>query len=270
MTPFALPFMRTALYCGLLAGTALALLGVFMTARRSAFAGLAVSQLAALGAVAGIYWGLEHGLIGLSFGLACAGMLALPRLGRARRVSAEAWVGCLYVLGAGLAVVLLSKTPHGEAHTLRVFFGNILALDAAEVWESLALLAAVVAALGLWLPRWIWIFFDPGSAEVAGLSVARWNLFFYFLFAAVMAAGIHILGVLLAFAYLLLPASLGFLTSRRLANVFAVSVGVAAASTTVGLYLSFSLDVPAGPFIAALLALGALTAGLLRAAGVLK
>jgi ABC-type Mn2+/Zn2+ transport system permease subunit len=264
MSPFSLPFMWTALASGLLAGTALSLIGVFLTARRASFAGLAVSQLAALGAVAGIACGLEHGLMGASFLLAWAGMLLLPRLARRRRASEESWTACLYVLGAGLSVAVLSKTPHGEARAMTVFFGNVLALGPSEIWESAAMLAAAALFLGLWYPRWIWMSFDPASAAVSGLKTGRWDAFFFSLFAALMAAGIHVLGVLLAFAHLVLPAALGFLAARRPAAVFGIAAGSSAAATAAGLYLSFRLDVPAGPFIASLLGTAVLVAGALR------
>ena len=80
MNPFALPFMQTALAASLLCGTALALLGVFILVRRVAFSGLAVSQLAALGTVAGVsVLALHGGAAGLALlNLAVRWLMAAP------------------------------------------------------------------------------------------------------------------------------------------------------------------------------------------------
>ncbi len=261
MNAFALPFMRIALAAGLLAGTSLALLGVFMTVRRVAFSGLAVSQLAALGTVVGVsLLDIHLGAEALALVFVGLGMVLLSRLSKTRRAPQESWVACLYVLGAGLSVLALSKAPRGESETLGIFFGNVLSLRPAEVWESLAMLAATGLALWVWFRRWIWISFDPVSAEVAGIQVEGWNFLFYSLFAAAMTLGIHIFGVLLAFAYLVLPATAGLLLARRLKALFGVVVLVTAAATVAGFALSFSLDFPTGPFIASLLAAMALAA----------
>jgi ABC-type Mn2+/Zn2+ transport system permease subunit len=261
MNPFALPFMRTAVAASILTGTALSLLGVFMTARRVAFSGLAVSQLAALGTVVGVSL-LEFHLGGGALALAFVGlgMFLLSRLSRTRTVPSEAWVACLYVLGAGAAVLILSKAPRGESDTLGVFFGNVLSLTTTEVWESLAIALTVVGVLGVWLRRWVWIFVDSVSAEVSGIAAERWNFLFYALFAVAMTMAIHIVGVLLAFAYLILPAAAGFTAVRRMRDLFLVVPLTAAAVTVAGFYISFRLDFPTGPFVAVLLAATALLA----------
>lgn len=254
MNPFSLPFMQTALAASLLSGTALALLGVFITARRVAFSGLAVSQLAALGTVVGVsVLSLHAGAEALALTFVGIGMWLLSRFSRTKTVPQESWVACLYVLGAGLSVMILSKAPRGESETLGIFFGNVLSLSRMEVWESLAMLLAVGLVLWLWFHRWIWISFDPVSAEVSGIRIDRWNFLFYALFAVGMTLAIHIFGVLLAFAYLLLPATAGLLMARRMKTLFLIVLLMTWVSTVVGFYASFKWDFPTGPFVAVLM-----------------
>lgn len=267
MNPFSLPFIQTALAASLLAGNALALIGAFVLMRRVSFSGLAVSQLAALGAVAGVFLGAHH-VAGFAAALACAalGMASLAYLGRSRRTPEESWVACLYVLGAALAVLILAKDPQGETHTMSLFFGNVLALGPEEVAEAGALLGATLLILGCWLKRWIWLFFDPLSAQVSGLAAGRWHLLFLFLFAASMTVAIHLFGVLLAFAYLLLPAMTALLLCASLRGLLLGLPLACSLPILLGVYLSFHWDFPTGPFIAGLMALQALAAGVLRSA----
>lgn len=255
MSPFSLPFMRTALAVSLLAGTSVSVIGAFVLVRRQVFVGLVASQLAALGAVLGVLLGLHAGAHGVALAVVAGGMFLVARLSRSQRVPEESWLAMLYILGAGSAVMLLSKSPQGEAHTMGVFFGNVLALGTHDVWESIVLFALTTALVGPWSHKWIWISYDPLSARVAGLKVVLWNLLFWGLFAASMTLAIHLFGVLLAFAYLVLPAAAGLLICRKMGMLFVAVPVVSAGATVVGFYLSFLWDMPTGPFVASLLAL---------------
>ncbi len=265
MNLFELSFMRTALAASLLAGNAVALLGLFVLMRRVAFAGLSIAQLAALGAVVGILIG-HGGSLGVAVALVFAGLVLLSRFERASRLPREAMVACLYVLGAGFSVLILSKAPWGEAHTMNVFFGNVLTLGAKEVWEGIALVAMTAAVLGAWFHRWVWLSFDRLSAEVSGISLGAWDAVFYALFAAGMTLGIHLFGVLLAFSYLLMPAVASLALTNKLKpliiSVFCITTG----ATLAGFILSFHFDLPTGPFVSTLLAVCALAAVVARRA----
>lgn len=261
MDILSLPFMRTALLASLLAGNAIAVLGTFVLMRRIAFSGLAVSQLAALGGVIGILMHFHNSFV-FALALVLAGLGLLPWLGRNRRVPPEAWVGTLYVLGSAMAVLLLARDPHGESHTLNVFFGNVLTLAGIEVVEAALLLAFVAPLLYAYFNRWVWVSFDVQSAEVAGIRVGRWGALFYAALALSMTFAIHLFGVLLAFSYLILPATAGLLFATRIRSLFIVVPLIATGATLAGFVLSFRMDLPTGPFVAAVLALIAVTGGL--------
>jgi ABC-type Mn2+/Zn2+ transport system permease subunit len=141
-----------------------------------------------------------------------------------------------------------------------LFFRNILTITPLEEAEGVGLLGVTSAALAAGFHRWVWVSFDPVSAEVAGLKVGRWTFAFNVLFALAMTLAIHIVGVLLAFAYLLLPATAGLSLSRRLSGVFLTAILTAVGATVAGFALSMRWDLPTGSLVAALLATAALAA----------
>jgi iron/zinc/copper transport system substrate-binding protein/iron/zinc/copper transport system permease protein len=256
--------MQTALIAGLLAGNALALLGVFVLLRGVSFSGLAVSQLAAMGTVIGTILGLHLGAYWTALACVALGLMIYQRLDRLERAPRDSWIAALYLLAAAGSILLLSKAPHGESHTLQIFFGNLLSLTDHEVYEAVALFCVAVPALVLWRHRLVWITFDPLAAQVAGIPVRRWQLGFFALFAVSMTASIHLFGVMLAFALLLLPAAGAVLWSNGLRTLFVLIPVATTVSVVAGLQLSFTWDFPAGPFIVCLLAGWALASGLVR------
>jgi ABC-type Mn2+/Zn2+ transport system permease subunit len=86
------------------------------------------------------------------------------------------------------------------------------------------------------------------------VRVGVWNALFYGLYAASLTLSIHVFGVLLSFAYLILPATTGLLLSRRPRSLILVCVGTSVLSTVVGFALSYRWDLPTGPFVALVLA----------------
>lgn len=267
MSFLSLEFMRTALLASLLVGTALSMIGVLILVRGISFSGLAAAQLAALGSAIAAAVGWHVGGFGVALALVLAGLGLLPFLSRERRIPGEAWVAALYILGACLSVLLLSKSEGGETHSMEIFFGNLLSVGQAELVEAGAVLAATLAVLGLWLHRWIWLAFDPLGAQVAGVRAGAWNLALSALLALGMTVSIHVLGVLLAFAYLILPAAAGLLVARSVRTPFVVAPAVAAACTIAGCWASLQFDLPTGPLIAALLAGALLGAAVVGVAG---
>jgi len=264
VSALSLPFMQTALLCGLLAGNALALLGALVVPRGVSFSGLAVSQLAALGTVLGAVLGLHAGGHGAALACVLFGLLVFQRLSRNSKMPSDPWVASLYLLAASAAVLLLSKAPHGEAHTMTLFFGNVLGLGRAEVIESAVLGVVTLAAVALFRHRWLWVFSDPLGAQVGGVSVTKWNGLFFVLFAAAMTTGIHIFGVLLAFTFLVLPAAVALGFAGRMRTFFLWVPVVTTTAIFAGIVLSFELDFPTGPFVTALLAAATIVGGLVR------
>lgn len=262
MSAFSLPFMQLAVAASLLSGIALGWLGVFILQRKVSFTGLSVSQLAALGAVVSI--SLDWGHAGESAALVSVigGLLLLSWLAGRDRASTDAWIAALYIVGAGASVLCLSKAPHGEAHTMSIFFGNILSLTRSELAEAAAIFVLTLGALRAYLHRWVWLSFDPLSAEIAGIDSRLWEVLFYSLCAVVLTVSIHVCGVLLSFAYLIAPGALALLFVRRMDRLIAAIAGLAAAATIAGFWLSFHWDFPTGPFVATILA------GLLLAGGI--
>jgi hypothetical protein len=111
-------------------------------ARRIVFVDLALAQLSALGAVIGSTMGWDPIASSVIVTLAGAALLVLPA---ETDLPQEALMGLVYAVASAAAVLILAKSPHGDADLLHILFGNILAVTPRQLW-LLAGLAAAVAA----------------------------------------------------------------------------------------------------------------------------
>ena len=106
--------------------------------------------------------------------------------------------------------------------------------------------------------------FDPTMAATQGYRAGRWNLAFYLLLGVAIALAIKAIGILLMFAFLVIPASLGLVSTRRLGAAIGVAMVSAAVAVFLGIWFSYRYDFPSAPMIIAvqggLLVVGAASA----------
>ena len=224
-------------------------LGLHVLARGVIFVDLALAQTAALGITIAFLAG--HAIqseaaywYALAFTLSGAGLFAVSRTRRGP-VPQEAIIGIVYAVSAAAAVLVVDRTAQGGEHIKQLLVGSIVTVTPAEV-GTLAVLYGAVGALH-WLVRRPLgeISFDPEAA--AGRRAVRWwDFVFYASFGLVVTSSVRVAGVLLVFAYLVVPATAAALLTgsvrSRLLVGWTVGVGVSAG----GLVASYAWDLPTG------------------------
>src|SRR2546430_7358963 len=233
-----------------------AYLGLHVIAREVVFVDIALAQIASLGSTAAFLWNYDldtwgsYGF-GLSFTILGALVFALTR-SRERRVSQEAIIGVVYAVSSAAAVLVADQTPHGAEHLRSMLVGSILAVRGSEVIK----VACLYSLIGLfhWLCRrpFFLISESPDQAYAQGLPVRWWDFLFYASFGVVVTSSVRIAGVLLVFAYLIVPALAGVAWGTRWGSRLALGWSLSATVSLVGMGLSAYLDLPTGATIVTL------------------
>jgi zinc/manganese transport system permease protein len=124
--------------------------------------------------------------------------------------------------------------------------GNIITVSPAEV----AQVAALYGAVGLlhWLCRrpFFRISTDPDAAFREGWRVRRWDFIFYASFGLVVTSSVRIAGVLLVFAYLIVPALAGTALGGSIGRRLLIGWGFGTLVSVAGIAASAILDLPTG------------------------
>jgi zinc/manganese transport system permease protein len=247
---------------GLVLTTIHAWFGLHVLARGVVFVDLALAQIAALGLTVAIlaghsvqsdagYW------YALAFALGGAVLFALTRACEAR-IQQEAVIGIVYAVSASLGVIALDRAPQGAEHIKQLLIGSILTVTPAEVASLGALYACIGVVHVIFRRPLVEVSFAAQNAGAPGRHVFLWDVLFYGSFALVVTSSVRIAGVLLVFAYLIVPAALAGLFTSRLGRRLLLSWLLGAVLTAAGLYSSWGWDLPTGPAIVT--AFGAATA----------
>jgi zinc/manganese transport system permease protein len=240
--------MRWAFLCCLILAGIHAYLGFHIVRRGVLFVDLAMAQAAALGAAVAVVIGIEHDtvaeyIVSAAFALASAAFFALVR---SQRIHKEAVVATFYGLAVAATFIVLEHSPHGMEEVKHLFVGQVLTVAPRHVLATAVVYLLVGIGHALLHRR--------TTAITEGRSAAAWvEFFFYGSFAIVVTSSVGLVGVLLVFAFLVLPAVAALLISQNDSARLAWGWGMATIASVVGLQVAYHQDLPAAPTIVLIL-----------------
>src|SRR5438445_13745424 len=126
---------------------------------------------------------------------------------------------------------------------------NFLLVTPREVWERLALFAAVGIFHFAFRKNLLLVSYDRDGAYQKGLRVRWWDFLFYAVFGLVVTSFVRIAGVLLVFSYLIVPAICGINLAQRIGIRLLIGWIIALVGGVAGLFLSYWWDLPSGAAI---------------------
>lgn len=240
---FHYAFLQRALGAGLFIALACAVLGVFLLLRKDAMIGHGLSHITFAGVALGLLIGWMPMLVALVFSVLAA--LGIMKLKEGSGLHGDTAIAILSSVGLALGIILASISGRFNVAILNYLFGDILAIEPAEVGLSIALAVAVVAVVAVSYHRLLFMTFDRESARVAGVPVRRLDTLITVLTAVTIVLGMKIVGILLVAALLVIPAAAGLRMATHFRGAILGACLVAAASVIIGLAAAYGLDWPA-------------------------
>ncbi|MBI1275272.1 hypothetical protein GC177_04795 [bacterium] len=235
-----------------LAASALAVMagpvGCLVVWRRMAFFGDTLAHGALLGIGAGLLFQVNPWIGVMVNSLALAAALTYAQ--RYADLAKDSWLGIFShsMLAGGLVLYGLSGTSSGGL--MGLLMGDVLATS----WEDVALTAALALVALLAVTRYCWkalvlASINPGLAMADGLPVRKAEMLFALTLAAAVAVAMHVVGVLLTGALLLLPAATARFIARTPAGMAVWAIVSGLVSVLMGMAASLHWDIPTGPSI---------------------
>ncbi|MGC3939067.1 metal ABC transporter permease [Roseobacter sp. EG26] len=250
LLPFRFEFMQNAFLISIIVSVPTALLSCFLVMKGWALMGDAVSHAVLPGIVLAYILGIPLIIGAFAAGMTCA--IATGYLSNNSRVKQDTVMGVVFSGMFGIGIVLYVSVET-NAHLDHILFGNMLGVEAHELWTAGIISAGVGLMLALKWKDWLLHSFDPAQAQASGLWV---NWLHYGLLAALsltIVATLSAAGLILAIGLLIAPGAIAFLIVRQFSTMLWVSVLVCMVSMLLGTYASFFLDSAPAPTIVLIL-----------------
>lgn len=238
-----------------------AYLGIHVMARKVIFVDLALAQIAALGAVYGVYVGLSfawHPLlikcVSVIFTLMGALLFALTRT-HGERIPHEGVIGIIYAAALSLTILLTGHLPHGAEEVTQLLSGSILWVTPKEVMASFWLYLLIGGIHFVFRRQFFIMSSDEAAIKQSGLNAKLWDFLFYATFGVVVTNSVSMGGVLLVFGFLVIPSLIGILLASTLTKRLIIGWLTGGLVSTVAVVISYEFDINSGPTIVVMLAL---------------
>ena len=262
MTNPALAFLPRAILVTCVAACVCAVVGCHVVLRGMSFIGDAVAHSVFPGLAIAFVCSGSLVLGGTLAGVGTAVLVAL--LSQNRRLKEDSIIGVLFVGAFGLGLVIISWAP-GYAGSLQDFlFGSLTGIPASEVPFVLIASAVIVGVFAFFHKEVVAVSLDRESARVAGLPVMALDLLVYISVAGAVVISVQIIGNILVLALLITPAASARLLTNSLGAMIRTALVIGVLSSLCGIYLSWSLDLPAGASIVCVVTLVFIAAWIYR------
>jgi len=248
--------MKWPLAACLLLPPLLVYLGLHVIEREVIFVDLALAQMAALGTCVSLIMGYHFDdpitfWLSLAVTFVGAALFSWSRGSRQHSVPQEAIIGITFVVAAAGVILLLSRVSGGKEELEHLLTGDILNVTGGDVGKRALLFAVLAGFYGAFHRRFALISEGGEALEKQGMRVHLWDFLFYAAFALVVVSFVRVAGVLLTFAYLIVPAVCAVMLGKSWTSRLVIGWLVATLASLGGLLASYRLDLPTGAAIVA-------------------
>ncbi len=229
-------------------------MGLHVIRRTIIFCDLVLAQLAAFGALVGIAFGIHYATSGsyiLPLLTVLVGSYLLATIDpRSPLIPREAVIGIMFAMSLVATLLLGDKLSGGDAYVTKTLAGSMLWVN----WPLVAITAAVYIVLLLFHYRFRHKFIALTENPESLRHRRYWDFLFFATQGIIAVLIVPIAGVLLAYAFLMIPASIAAMFSKGWLRAIIIGWSVGFAACIFGLILSYNADLPYGPTL--VLALG--------------
>jgi manganese/iron transport system permease protein len=239
-----LAFLGKALLMAVMSSLVCGIIGCHVVLRGMAFIGDAVAHSVFPGLA--IAFVLQGSLVlgGVAAGVVTSILVAV--FSQNRRLKEDSIIGVFFVAAFALGIVIISRAP-GYAGSLQQFlFGSITGIPTADLY-LVAMTGTVLLAVMLLLHKeLVAVSLDREMARSIGLPVFALDLVLYVLVTIAVVISVQTIGNVLVLALLITPAAAARLLTDRLVSMMVLAPAIGMTSAVIGLYLSWSIDLPTG------------------------
>lgn len=243
------PFMREAFVASFFIALLCGVMGVFVNARGSQFFSHTLSEIGFAGAAFGIFAGISP-LSGMLL-FTIISSLVIGAVG-SRASERQAAISVFSGLFIGLGILFLALAKTQASYATNILFGSIVGINIMNVWTMVILSFVILVIVAFIFRKLQYSSFDNLGARFN----VRWNLLISMLFLVLLACSVsitaQIVGSLLIFVLLVVPAAAARFLVHTVKKMMLVSFLLALIGAWVGLYLSYLTNWPVSAFIAIL------------------
>jgi len=250
---FTYTFMQNALIGSLLVSILCGIIGSYIVVSRKVLISGGISHASFGGVGIAFLIGAPPLFIASLFSVVIA--ILIQFLTKNFNIREDSAIGMIWSFGMAIGVICIYLSP-GYAKDLGSYlFGDILTLSTLDLLFAAIIAIIVILFYTLYFKIILYGLFDGDFLKTRGIHTVFFDYLNMILVALTIIASLRLIGIILIVAMLTIPQECASIYVKKFSHLIFGSIIISVISTTLGLYLSFYLNVPSGPAIIVILVL---------------
>ena len=239
-------FLQNALITSVMVGISAGIIGSFIILRGMSLMGDAISHAVLPGVALSYMLGSSYIIGATIFGMASAALIGFVT--KHSRLKNDTAIGIVFSAFFALGIILISFA-RSSTDLYHILFGNVLAVRDSDMLLTAAVLIIVLISVPLFYKQLKLTSFAPTIAKSYGWNISAINYGLMFLLTLVAVTSLQTVGTILVIAMLITPAATAYQLTDKLLVMIVLSTVFGTLSSIVGLYFSYSYNLPSGATI---------------------
>jgi iron/zinc/copper transport system permease protein len=239
-------FLQNALITSVMVGISAGIIGSFIILRGMSLMGDAISHAVLPGVAISYMMGSSYIIGATVFGMASAALIGFVT--KHSRLKNDTAIGIVFSAFFALGIILISFA-RSSTDLYHILFGNVLAVRDSDMFLTAAVLVIVLISVPLFYKQLKLTSFAPTIAKSYGWNISAINYGLMFLLTLVAVTSLQTVGTILVIAMLITPAATAYQLTDKLIVMIVLSTVFGTLSSIVGLYFSYSYNLPSGATI---------------------
>lgn len=243
---FQYQFLQYALLTSILIGLICGVVSSFVVLRGMSLMGDAISHAVLPGVAISYMFGFSY-MIGATF----FGVLTSVVIGfvtQKSQLKNDTAIGIVFSSFFALGILLISFAQ-STTNLYHILFGNVLAVRTSELWLTAIISLVILCFIGFFYKELKISSFDPVAAKSYGLNTTVIHYMLMFFLTLVAVVSLQTVGTILVIAMLITPAATAYQLTNRFSTMIFLSAFFGVASAVIGVFFSYSYNLPSGATI---------------------
>ncbi len=241
---FQYDFMVRAFIAGLILSILAPMIGIFLVVRGYSYLADTLAHVSLVGVALGVLLGINPVLSAL--GVSVLASLGIENLRENKRIFGESILALFLSGSLALAVVLMSFSRGFQGDLVSYLFGSITTVSFFDVLLIAGIAFVMLFFIFTFYKKLFLVTFHEELAFAEGISTKVFNTFLIVSGAVVVSLSLRIVGTLLIGALMVIPVVTALQWNLSFKKTFFLSLIFSFASTFLGLFLSFYLNLSSG------------------------
>ncbi len=239
--------LQNAFLASFLISIAVGMIGSYVVINRFNYLAASIAH----GSYAGVGFSVYFG-ISILFGTTISALilaLLLSVISFKNRSRSDTLIGVIWAVGMSVGIIFTDLSPGYNADLMSYLFGNILMVPKSDIAFMVLVDTIIILSVTVFYNQILAVSYDMDFAILRGIRVGALYTYFLILIALTVVMSVRSIGLILVIALFTIPPYIAEKFTKDFKTMMALSGLLSFIFCSLGLYISYILDISATPAI---------------------